>query len=211
MNQPQAGADLGAKIQLARERLDMKQEDLARLVGLGSRQIVSDIERGVRSVKASELVLIARALHTDLTTLLDDPQSETARVLWRSRPTDGAEQVKADFLAWCDRYSRLLRILRLRSLDRLPSYAADLERMRFSDADALAQSTTDNLGLGVRPAAVLSDALANRFGVLVWYLETGAEGSAACSRGEYGSAILLPVRALPGVAISILLMNSFIC
>jgi Zn-dependent peptidase ImmA (M78 family) len=64
--------------------------------------------------------------------------------------------------------------------------------MRFSDSEELASNLSDMLDLGVRPAAVLREALESQLGVLVWYLETGSESSAACSRGDFGSAILVP-------------------
>ena len=98
-----SSATLGQRIQRAREALGLRQEELAKQVGFKSRQILSDLERGTRSVKDS----------------------------------------------------------------------------------------------GVRPSAVLDDVLENQLGVLVWYLETGSDSAAACTRGEFGSAILVPRSSAP--------------
>ena len=65
--------NIGARIEAARKAAGMKQEELALAVGFASRQILSDLERGVRDVKASEAARIARLLHLDLSSLLSEP------------------------------------------------------------------------------------------------------------------------------------------
>ena len=44
----------------------MTQQELAERAGFSAHQIVSQIERGQRELKASELFRIARVLHVDL-------------------------------------------------------------------------------------------------------------------------------------------------
>jgi Zn-dependent peptidase ImmA (M78 family)/transcriptional regulator with XRE-family HTH domain len=175
----------------------MKQEDLARHVGFGSRQIVSDLERGARSVKASELVRIARALRTDVDALLGPVEQPEPAVLWRSAPTRGTPELQTELLTWCRRYAQLLEVLGMRHEELVPSFDVDLAGMRFSDAENMARRFSDMLDLGVRPAAVLPEALESRLGILVWYLDTGSESAAACVRGLFGSAILVPRSSAP--------------
>lgn len=188
---------LGRRIQVARETIGLTQDELAERIGFGSRQIVSDLERGVRSVKAAELVRIARVLHTDVSALLASAEPVASSVLWRSAPERGTNEVRSEFLMWCERYAQLVRLLRVKHDELVPSFEADLATMRFSDAERMAHTLSDMLDLGLRPAAVLHDALENRLGILVWYLETGSESAAACAKGDFGNAILVPRSSAP--------------
>ena len=186
---------IGARIKAAREAVGMRQEELAHAVGFASRQILSDLERGVRDVKASEAARIARLLHVDLAVLLSEPQARP-RVLWRAQPDEGAESIEAEFLQWCDRQRRVLRLLDQRPPDQLPTHDRDLTSMTYGDSDRLARELGRTLGLGVRPARSLAAALESQFDVTIWYLNT-APGCAACTRGEHGVSILVPRSEAP--------------
>ena len=186
---------IGGRIKIAREALGMKQEELALAVGFASRQILSDLERGVRDVKASEAARIARLLHVDLASLLSEPQAKP-RVLWRAQPNEGSESIEAAFLQWCERQRRVLRLLDQKPPDQLPSYDRDLTQMTYADADRLAREVGRSLDLGVRPARALSVALESQFDVTIWYLDT-SPGCAACTRGAHGVAILVPRSEAP--------------
>jgi len=182
---------IGSRIKAAREALGMKQEELAQILGLGSRQIVSGLERGTREVKAAEAVSIARALKVDLASLLAE-SPDTPVVQWRARPVDGARRTESEFLRWCERDRRVLTLLEQRpSADRLPRHDFDLACSTHVDADRLAREVAASLDLGARPARVLAAAISSRFEITVWYLEVPS-GCAACTRGSYGAAILVP-------------------
>jgi len=186
---------IGRRVKAAREALGIRQEELAQAVGFTSRQILSDLERGVRDVKASEAARLARALRIDLTSLLADAPARPP-VLWRAQPREGAEAIEAEFVQWCERERRVLGLLGQRVPDRLPVYDLDIERLGYADADRLAVDVSRLLGLGVRPAKGLSAALESRFDVTIWYLDTPG-GCAACTRGEHGASILVPRSEAP--------------
>jgi transcriptional regulator with XRE-family HTH domain len=188
-------SSIGVRIRAAREAIEMKQEELALKVGFASRQIISDLERGNRDVKAAEAVRIAKALRVDLWTLLGEPVTEPV-VLWRERPVDGAAAIQAEFLRWCDRDRRVLRLLEQEPADRLPSFSLDPASATYADAEELARQVGGLLSLGLRPARTLADAVASEFDVTIWYLDTPA-GSAACTRGRQGAAILVPRAEAP--------------
>ena len=61
---------LAKRIRNARERLNLTQKRLAEEAGFSVPQIVHQIEKGERDVKAWELVNIAKALHLELSQLL---------------------------------------------------------------------------------------------------------------------------------------------
>lgn len=192
-----AAEALGVRIRQARQALGLSLEELAARAGFQHRQTLGELEHGRRSVKAVELQRIARSLHVDLTTLLDGPQEASPAVLWRSPPETGAEPLLADFLRWCDRYARILRLTGRCSANPLPTYQVDLARLTRRDAGVIADSVGLQLNLGRRPATVLQEAIQNQFDVLVWFMDTGDHGSAACTRGRFGSAILIPASSVP--------------
>lgn len=190
---------LGARIRNAREALSLSQEDLADRVGFASRQILSELERGQREVKARELVSIARALRVDATTLLSEIEPERSLVLWRDRPASNAEELQADFLTWCERYSHVMAATGSAHSRRSPLPAATIDPYAFSyrDAEELAIEVARVLGLGARPAGALQRSLETQFDIIIWYLDLGDDGSAACAKGAFGSAMLINRRDAP--------------
>lgn len=190
---------LGARIKDARKALGLSQEELAKRVGFASRQILSELERGQREVKARELVLIARSLRVDVTTLLAEVEPERPMVLWRGRPAVNAEELQVEFLTWCDRYSHVMAATGAAHSRRspLPVESIDPYTFDYRDAEELAIDVARTLGLGARPASSLQRSLEAQFDILIWYLDLGDDGSAACAKGAFGSAILINRREAP--------------
>jgi Zn-dependent peptidase ImmA (M78 family) len=87
-------AELGARIRAVRTQSGLAAQDLAARAGF-TPYAWSNIERGVRNVKSSELLRIARALGVSPMALLD-PESLLARLPIAARAIDGvAEQSSA--------------------------------------------------------------------------------------------------------------------
>ena len=79
--------DLGRKIRKYRERLKLKQADLAVKMGFNSSEIISQIERGAREIKVWELVELTRHLQISVSDLIGDRKPKmSAVVLWRKSP-----------------------------------------------------------------------------------------------------------------------------
>lgn len=184
---------LGARIREARESLKMNQEELADRVGFSSRQILSELERGQREVKARELVALARSLRVDIGALLAEVEPARSAVLWRDRPSERAEEMQAEFLTWCERYSHVLSATGSSHSRRspLPCLAVDPYTLSYRDAEELASEVSRLLGLGSRPASSLQRALETQFDIIIWHLDMGDSGSAACAKGAFGSAMLI--------------------
>ena len=190
-------SSLGARIRQFREAQNLTQEQLGDLVGIHHRQTIGQLESGARTVRVAELVRIAQVLHVDLTTLLENSGRPVPAVLWRSAPEAEREALQADFVRWCERHGRVLRLLGRDCPDRLPRYSVNMASLTYRDVSELAREVGALLNLGRRPSAVLQQALQDQYDVLVWFIDTGACGSAACIRGEFGSAILIPRRSVP--------------
>ena len=176
-----------------RKALGMSQRQLAEAVGFGSHQIVSELERGQRDVKAWELARIADALHTSLPALLnrDAAKQTEGHVFWR---TDAPEADR------CRLEARLLkRIERYRRVEELTNAGGDtqaLPRLRvdrsmsFGQTEQLASNVRRSMDLGGRPAMSLTETLQERFGVML-FLDDLCNGETACVRTESNAAVLL--------------------
>jgi len=88
--------ELGKRIQLAREKKGLTQEQLAKRVGYQTATAISFIEAGDRKLKASELEKIANELDCPVQYLLTGKDTPlTVRMALRSQHNDlGEEEVK---------------------------------------------------------------------------------------------------------------------
>lgn len=189
--------DLGKKIRKYRERLNLKQADLAGKMGFNSSEIISQIERGVREIKAWELVELTRHLQISVSEIIGDREPETgAVVLWRKSPDTEKELKEAEFLKRYRQYALLEEMSGLRAGRTLPQKKVDPGTLNFQTADRIAMEIRKDLNLGDRPAGDLERVLQNDFGVKIWYLEM-SEGSAASTGGPEGPAILMNAKEAP--------------
>jgi Zn-dependent peptidase ImmA (M78 family)/DNA-binding XRE family transcriptional regulator len=177
---------LGAHIRELRKRLGMTQKALANRVGVLHHQVISQIEKGKREVKAWELAIIARSLHLEVAELLSAGPARP-QVLWRARGEAGYRETEAEFLKHCREYHLLEKLCDSEEPEELPQARADNSKK----ARWLADQYVAQWQLGSQPAASLIPALENRFGVYVWYVSLTGKGSGACARGEFGHGILI--------------------
>jgi len=85
---------LGDRIRKAREEFGFTQGDLAEKAGLGPGQIISQIEKGQREIKAYELVRLSRVLNTDLFGLLLQQDLSSPQLLWRNNLDPEFQKIK---------------------------------------------------------------------------------------------------------------------
>lgn len=186
---------IATAVRSRREALGLSQQGLADLVGFGSHQIVSEIERGQRDVKAWELAKIAEALHLTLPSLmgLGGATAPEPRVFWRlDAATTDRPRREARLLERLDRYRRIERLVGVADhAEALPDFPVSADRAPFSYVERLATQTWRSMELGGRPAFSLVGALEERFGVKIFYDDLGSGESAACVRGAEDAAILM--------------------
>jgi len=175
-----------------RDRLGLSQEELANRAGFSAHQMISQIEKGKREVKAWELANLAKVLRTDVSALLSTEEPVPLPVvLWRKAPQEDPETKEADFLQRCRRYAYLEKLCNVEPMKRLPHREVNPNELGYTDVRELAEDTLSQLNLGARPAASLVDTLENSYGVKVLYIDLGEEGSAASTIGPFGPAILM--------------------
>ena len=182
---------LGERIRSLRKKLGITQRAFAEQVGFSAHQIVSEIERGGRDVKAWELVKIADALHTEVRYLIAGDEPAPARVLWRDYPEKGAAAIEASFLKSCRQYHGLESLLGITPKRDLPVVELNPETASHGDARLAARDAANALDLGGRPAASLIAVLEGDYSVKIWYKDLGKAGSAASAVGDFGYGILM--------------------
>jgi Zn-dependent peptidase ImmA (M78 family)/DNA-binding XRE family transcriptional regulator len=177
--------------------VSLSQQQLAKEMGFSASQIVSQIEKGERDVKAWELVNLAKALRVDVSQLLtvEEPKP-SASVLWRKYPEADKELIEAEFLQRCEQYALLEKLCDVIIKEELPTRQVDYETLTYEYAEELGEEILNRFGLGSRPASCLSDILEEKYGVKIWY-ENLDEGSAASTRGSFGAAILMNATEAP--------------
>ena len=188
---------LGRRIAEMRKSLKLTQADLAKEIGVSSSQIVSQIEQGKREVGAWELAKLAKILRTTTNTLLDIAEPEPLpEVLWRKIP-EQQELKKTDFLKHCQEYHDLEQLNDIAHHETFPRQKIDFNKADYQDIQKLAERISREIYLGSKPAAMLEKSLEDRYGVKVWYMDLGQDGSAASTIGTFGPAILMNSREAP--------------
>lgn len=203
MRQMPENNHIGEAIRRARRALRMTQQQLAEAVELPAPQTVSSIERGEREVKAAELVRLARALHRSVDELLGLETRSDVRVLWRRGTEQASVEREAKLVERARRYALIEKWSNASPADELPEYELNLsdqtwlDRFGYAEVGRLAPRLGRVLDLGSRPAASLQAVLEERFGLKLFFEELGEEESAACTRGDFGFAVLMNAREAP--------------
>ena len=183
---------LGQRIESARKRLNLTQQQLAEEIDFLSHQILSQIETGQRDVKAWELARIARVLYVDIYDLLkDDDFIVSNKVYWRKKPVTNRERIEAAFIKYANDYASIERLCNMPNAEELPQLElsdSDLNVRRIRKYGDLIRQQFD---LGHKPACYLSKVLEDSYGVKFLYKNLGEEGSGASSIGEFGVGILI--------------------
>ena len=190
---------LGRRIQKLRIERGLSQKDLARACGFQAHQTVSMIEKGRRSLSAWELKGLCSALRCDMEALLSEsPDYDTAPAILWSAPTGRRANVRsrrkrldALFARKLADYARVERACGLEASQWLDEFDWDRKNPSAWQAEKLARSFSDALGLGSRPAFTLARLLESEFHIKIWYEDIGAVGRAASCRGPGGYGVLL--------------------
>lgn len=189
---------LAREIQARRKAMGLTQGELAAAIGFSAAQIVSDIERGQRDVKAWELVKIADALRTTVDRLLGISERETAvRVLWRRGSAAASRDIEEVFLDRARRFALLEKWNGLPAAPELPQQELDPQVTTFADVAKMAVTVGRVLDLGSRPAAALASVLQEAFRVKLFFEPLGEDESAASVKGDFGYAVLMNAAQAP--------------
>ncbi|HUT98715.1 MAG TPA: XRE family transcriptional regulator [bacterium] len=188
--------DIGLRIKEVRTDVGITQGDLAKEIGVGSAQIISDIEQGKRALKASELNKLANALFKDPVFFLKiDKSKGKPALLYRGDErceVGSLGKVGAYFIQKCEQYRHLETLLDKKPASQLYQEEINITHTRedYAWADKLGNQTRKLFQLGARPARVLCSILEQIYNIKIWF-KRGMDKSACATITDFGPAILI--------------------
>jgi len=184
---------IGKRLKALRDERGLDQEAIASILGVKSRQIVSNIEAGDRKVKADELLTLAEKLDVDLD-YFTDPYRLVGEGSFSWRQSAGTiddlkfyEKKAGNWLAMFRHEAPRFGMPALLRRPKLPL----TRQSSFEDAMEAGERVGKELKLGDVPAATLADAIEQEFGILVMMVDAidGISG-AACRLPELDAVLV---------------------
>ncbi len=176
----------GKRIREIRVELGYSSDNVASLLEFSSRQLVYDLEKGKRDLKAYEAVKLAHYFGITPEELVTGESSAKAPISWRGEPDKHAENILRTRLAG---YIKLEKFAGESSESSMPSYSLAADDSFESIAET-AESVAGALNLGEYPARILAETIRKKWNVIVFTVPLSS-GSAACIRERGISAVLL--------------------
>lgn len=183
--------EIGKRVRDLRERLGITQEELAENAGFPAAQTISEIEKGKRKIKLSELSELAKSLHVDSNDIIYELEKQNSEIIWRERTKSNDEEIEANFIHYLKRYKHLEEITEFYPQRDLTSVIIDDSYLDYNNVRDLAIKIRDDLNLGKIPARNLFEVLDEEFGIKFWFDELSDIGSGASVCGDFGFGILL--------------------
>ena len=188
--------DLADRFRKARESAGLTLGEAATRLGFANYQTLSNIEKGERDVKASELALFARTYFCNFNTLLmgDTEPPLAMQLLWRRAPTgERKKEIEAYVKNRFEQYHLIERLLEIdteinsRLINVTPSHIRTNVQI-----DGLASKIGHMLNLGSRPALSLQKVMEQVLQIKLLFVELSDFGSAASTvHPEFGAAIIV--------------------
>ncbi len=188
--------ELANRLRRAREAAGLTVTEAAARFGFANYQTLSNIERGEREVKVSELAQFARTYFCNLNSFLmgEEAPKTAVHFLWRRAPApEKRVEVEASISHRFEEYHLLERLL---ALDReesgsIISLTSSDIRNNFQ-VDALADKVGGMLNIGSRPAFSLQKAMEQKLMTKILFVEMSEFGSAAATvHPQLGAAIVV--------------------
>jgi Zn-dependent peptidase ImmA (M78 family)/DNA-binding XRE family transcriptional regulator len=192
-------ADIGERIASLRAARKLTQAELATALGLEHKQVVSNLEKGDRALKAPELARLSELFHVSPLVILGlQPVTAPPFVLWRQPAADDVRvDEEARFIERCRRYAFLERLAHLEPSTLALRYELKPGQTTYEDVAGWAEQARKALGVGDMPAPGLQEVLEQRHGVKI-FVTAVKGGSGATFRGEFGDAVLVNAGEAPG-------------
>ncbi|MFA4915238.1 MAG: XRE family transcriptional regulator [Syntrophales bacterium] len=188
--------DLADRLRKARESAGLTLGEAAMRLGFANYQTLSNIEKGERDVKASELALFARTYFCNLNTLLmgNDQPASAMHLLWRRAPTgERKKEIEAYIKNRFEQYRLIERLLEIDTdIDSRLITVKPADIRTNIQIDGLASKIGNMLNLGSRPALSLQKVMEQILQIKLLFVELSDFGSAASTiHPELGAAIIV--------------------
>lgn len=184
-------AKIGERLRDKRRSLGLNLKDAATLAGFSNLQVLSKIERGIREIKAYELVNIAKAYSFDLNLFFLHESGDIGKtqVFWRAEkqsPKDREFENKLQMFV--ERYWYLQKLIE-GAVSRLKLSWITQEVSTIERAAELGEHYGNMLNLGDRPALTFRRILEEEFNLPILYLDMPEKTSAISLIAEHNAAI----------------------
>lgn len=189
------GEILGRRLKKAREDMSLTLEEVAKKVGFNNYQTLSSIEDGTRQIKAHELSALAKIYFKDINYFLNPTNlsTEISLVLWRDSIPIKKIKIsrEQEFMKYCHNFFELEEAFGLNHNAALPDFNLAASDFSYAKCEEIALNYYNVMQLGSRPACCLEKILEQKYNIKILFLDLKIYGSAACSVGDFGSAILI--------------------
>ena len=193
--------ELAERLRKARESAGLSIGEAALRLGFGNYQTLSNIEKGEREVKASELTLFAKTYFCSLNSLLigDEMLQPTVHFLWRRAPSERRTEVEAAIKYKVEGYHLLEKLLGLVGEGAgLSITVSPVDIRTYQQVDTLTTRVSSLLSLGSRPALSLQKVMEQVLRTKILFVELSEFGSAASTvHPELGAAIIVNSEEAP--------------
>ncbi|GAM08381.1 helix-turn-helix domain protein [Geobacter sp. OR-1] len=193
--------ELAERLRKAREAVGLSIGDAATRLGFTNYQTLSNIEKGEREVKASELAQFAKTYFCNLNNLLmgDDIPQPAVHFLWRRAPSERKTEIEASIKHRFEEYHLLEKLLGLVEEGSGPVISVSPADIRtYHQVDALAAKVSNLLNMGSRPALSLQKVMEQMLRTKILFIELSEFGSAASTvHPEFGAAIVVNSEEAP--------------
>jgi Zn-dependent peptidase ImmA (M78 family)/transcriptional regulator with XRE-family HTH domain len=188
--------EIGTRLRTERERLGLKQEQVADKMGV-AQPTISQIESGSRKIEAWELSKLARIYHRDFDYFLEEKMQETPApiFIWRKQIAINP-LMEQYFSQYCNNYEKLEKMIEKRMAKFSALLLDDEGRTNFisqppEQIDQMASEYWKRLNLGGRPACILEEVLEEKLGIKLCYAENIGGSACATLTQTFGAGILL--------------------
>lgn len=185
---------IGKRLEKARLSLGLTLEEVARRAGFNSYQTLSYMEKGSRPVKVSELARLSKIYSKDPLYFIqeEEPIEGVPVFAWRDRSAVAdTKEMEARIHYLLTNYHLLEEITGETQPQKLDPWDKPERQLTFGAVAERAQNLVTELNMGYRPGVNLTEALEEKLNLRILHLQMGGIGSALCSRGDYGFAIIV--------------------
>ena len=193
--------ELAERLRKAREAAGLSIGEAAARLGFTNYQTLSNIEKGEREVRATELALFAKTYFCNLSNLLmgEDVQAPAVHFLWRQAPSERKAEVEASIKHRFEDYHLLEKLLGLAEEGAGPAISVSPADVRnYHQVDSLAARVSNLLNMGSRPALSLQKVMEQMLRTKILFVELSEFGSAASTvHPEFGAAIVVNSEEAP--------------
>lgn len=194
-----ADKELALRLRVARESLGLKLTEAARRLDFANYQTLSDIESGIREVKASELARFAKVYFCNISELLGQEGSKFVRAfLWRNPPQteETKTEIERNVFYRCEQYHLLEKLLNQRIKKAFLDISIDAIKTNYAIND-LANEYRSLWGLGNRPALSLQKVLEQDQGVKILFYPLPEGSSVSATHPDFGGIIVINSEEAP--------------